>query len=116
MSPSPRPSSRVLWSLFLGAPITGMTYFMVVYLAAEAACARGTPGFSSWALGVVIVVATVTAVGALLTAVVWAARLRSSAESADTADFVGGTALMLVGLFGLFVFVVAAPAVGASLC
>lgn len=117
---------RTLWAALLAGPIIGTSYFFVVYLAAEAACARGIEGFGTTALGILLFVATAATVGSLVVASAYTRRVThppgtqsagpGDAEEQATRRFLGSTGLMLTALFLFFVLLVAAPAIGSSLC
>jgi hypothetical protein len=109
------------WALLLAGPVIATTYFLVVYLLAEAACSRSVSLFSTGALRAVIVAG---AVGTLAVFGAYAARARrlwtmtgtTTGQPEQNQRFMVITGLMLLGLFAMFVLFLAAPAVGTSLC
>lgn len=109
---------RTLWAALLMGPLIGTTYFMVVYLAAEAACGE-IEGFGTTALRIVLYAATAAAAGTLVVAGVLTRRVDAEAldpEERVTRRFLGSTGLTLVGMFLFFVLLVGAPVIGSSLC
>ncbi|MBW3668499.1 MAG: hypothetical protein KY443_04725 [Actinobacteria bacterium] len=116
-SDSVRP--RTLWAAIVLAPIVGSTYFMVVYLVAEAACAPAVGGLSEAFLRAVAYGATAASIVALLGGAAYAWVLRRKRQGADAQampPFLGAVGLMLAGLFLFLVLLVAAPVVGSTLC
>lgn len=121
--------NRRSWTLFLAGPVVGYTYFWVVYLLAEASCAEqlGRDRFTTSALRALILVAAVTSVAVLVVA---ARRARASSRAArdlsapDTVTaerdsnrrFMAGTGLILMGMFAVFVAMIAAPVIWVTLC
>ena len=121
--------NRRSWTLVLAGPVVGYTYFWAVYLLAEASCAEqiGRDEFTSSALRALILVAAVTGVVVLVVA---ARRARASTRAApdlsapdtvtDERDsnrrFMADTGLLLLGMFALFVVMIAAPVIGMTLC
>lgn len=108
--------TRRVWLIFLAPPVLAMTYFGVIYIASEAACASVIDGFDRDLLRVVLWVSTALAVAAFAGALVLANRLRRRNAESATTSFMGVTALVLAALFGFFVVLLAAPIVGSSLC
>lgn len=107
--------TREVWILLLAGPVIATTYFMVIYLIAEAACAHDIHGFSTVALQVSVGVATVVALGALAYPV-WRSRAlaRSAArgEHGENVREVIIAALILLGLFAFMTVLLAASAFG----
>lgn len=102
------------WAALLAGPIVGMAYFWLVYLVAEVACAEDLALVSSTGLGILIAAAT-AAGAAVLLLYAWRARQLVTADD-ENQRFMATTALMVIGLFVLFVLFVVAPAIGSSLC
>jgi hypothetical protein len=100
--------------VLLAGPVVGMTYFWLVYLVAEAACAEDLELVGTTALGVLIAAATAAA-SALLLVYAWRARQLVAGDD-ESQRFMATTSLMVIGLFVLFVLFLAAPAIGAALC
>jgi hypothetical protein len=102
------------WAVLLAGPVVGMTYFWLVYLVAEAACADDLDLVSSTALGTVIAAATAAGAATLL---LYAWRARQLVSGGDENQrFMATTGLMVLGLFVLFVLFLVAPAIGSALC
>lgn len=119
---------RRTWFAFLAGPVVGTAYFLAVYLLAEATCARGLDLVGEPALRTAVLVLTVVSVVVGLAAAVQAAALRRGGRAAEGAGstaeldraanqrFMGVAALQLLGLFGYFLALVAAPVIGSALC
>jgi hypothetical protein len=102
------------WAVLLAGPVVGMTYFWLVYLVAEVACAEDLELVSTTALGIVIAAAT-AAGAALLLLYAWRARQLVTGDD-ENQRFMATTGLLVLGLFVLFVLFLVAPAIGSSLC
>lgn len=116
-SDSVRP--RTLWAAIVLAPIVGTTYFMVVYLVAEAACAPAIGGLGEAFLRALAYGTTAASIVVLLGGAAYAWTLRRARHDGDThamRPFLGAVGLMLAGLFLFLVLLVAAPVVGSTLC
>lgn len=109
------------WALLLAGPVIATTYFLVVYLLAEATCSTGVSLFSTGALRAVIVAG---AVGTLAVFGAYAVRARrlwtvsgpTARQPEQNERFMLLVGLLLLGLFTMFVLFLAAPALGTSLC
>lgn len=109
------------WALLLAGPVIATTYFLVVYLLAEATCSTGVSLFSTGALRAVIVAG---AVGTLAVFGAYAVRARrlwtvsgpTARQPEQNQRFMLLVGLLLLGLFAMFVLFLAAPALGTSLC
>ena len=109
------------WALLLAGPVIATTYFLVVYLLAEATCSTGVSLFSTGALRAVIVAG---AVGTLAVFGAYAVRARrlwtvsgpTARQPEQNQRFMVLVGLLLLGLFAMFVLFLAAPALGTSLC
>ena len=102
------------WAALLAGPIVGMTYFWLVYLVAEVACADGLDLVTTTALGVVIAAATAGGAAVLLL-YAWRARQLVTGDD-ENQRFMATTSLVVLALFVLFLLFLVAPAIGASLC
>jgi hypothetical protein len=109
------------WTLLLAGPVIGTTYFLLVYLLAEASCSTSVSLLSTGVLRAVIVIGAVGTLAVFGACAVWARRLwavtgMSGDQSEPNQRFMVLTGVTLLGLFALFVLFLAAPAVGGSLC
>ena len=109
------------WALLLAGPVIATTYFLVVYLLAEATCSTGVSLFSTGALRAVIVagaVGTIAVFGAYAVRArrLWTVTGTTAGQPEQNQRFMVRIGLMLLGLFTMFVLFLAAPAVGTSLC
>lgn len=103
---------RTISLALVAAPLVGITHFMLVYLAAEAACAPAVEGFGTGLLRVAIYATTAVGLATVLAVAVALARVARR----PAGRFLGVTGLLLCGLFLAFVLFVTGPAVGSSLC
>jgi hypothetical protein len=109
-----RPRLWSPWAVLLAGPVVAMTYFWLVYLVAEVACAEELDLVGTTALGITIAAAT-AAGAALLVAYTWRARQLATGGD-ENQRFMATTGLMVLGLFALFLLFLAAPVIGMSLC
>ena len=119
---TPRRSRPITtWVLLLAGPVVGITYFLAVYLLAEASCSTDIALLDVSALRAVIIAAGAGALAVFAGSARRARHLWSDAgDPASRGDhndrFMITTGLMLLGLFALFVLFLAAPAIGTTLC
>jgi cytochrome b561 len=110
------------WAVLLAGPIVGTIYFFVVYLLAEVSCADELDLVSATTLRAVILSGAAASVGVFVAYAVRARQLwatsndQPSDQQRQNQRFMVTTALMLLGMFVLFVLFLAAPAIGSSLC
>jgi hypothetical protein len=121
------------WAVILAGPVVGLTYFWLVYLLAEASCARDVEWLGTATLRAAILAATAASIAVLAWYAWRARRLWNSADphevgAGGVGDGVGTedrrqnrrfllvTGLMLLAMFALFALFMAAPVVSGSLC
>lgn len=111
--------------LLLAAPIIGTVYFLVLYLVAEASCARDVGLLDPPVLRTLIIVTGAVSLVAIAGYAWRAARgLRASGtgsagvdgEATENRRFMSFVALLLLAMFAVFVIFVVAPTLGGSLC
>jgi hypothetical protein len=123
--PAAGPNRRFWWLRLLVAPIIYTVYFMVAYLAVEAACTLGWFAFDAGGtngITVVVIAATIVALLAILLSLLQGVRtLRRPAPPRDPAvgdaeRFVTHIGVMLDVLFVFLVLATGAPALLLAPC